>query len=205
MKKLGYARVSTEEQNLQLQLDALTDYGCESIYTDKGLSGGNRQRPELLKLLSEINEGDELIVWEWDRLSRDSDFSGWLRIESENKGWVIVNLNGKEYDSEDPESYLNAGIKSVIAHYERLAINRRVKAGIKAAQNQGVHCGRKYKLNQVQLNRLLELHKQRIADNPTNLTVPRICKELGIAKSTYYNVVKDFESGLITDNKLPQN
>lgn len=200
--RIGYARVSKEEQNLDLQLNALEQNNCDRTFIDKGVSGANRERPGLLECLETLKEGDELYFWDWDRLSRDLYFSGWLRIELEKKGVILFNLNGDDIDEEDPEAYLSAAMKSVIANYERLVLKRRTKAGVQAAKSRGVHTGRRYSLNREQLEQFVEFVRERELKKPNAKTVKSICNIFKISKATYYNLLKDIASGAITDNKL---
>lgn len=128
---IGYARCSTKEQNLDLQLDALKAAGCEKIYSDVA-SGGKIDRPELEKCIKFLQSGDTLIVWKIDRLSRTlhqlvntiHDFS------LKNIGFKVLTA---PIDTTTAQGKLIFGIFASLAEFERSLIKERVNAGIAAA------------------------------------------------------------------------
>ena len=132
--KLGYARVSTDEQETHLQLDALRAAGCERIYEEKA-SGAKTDRPELLRLLDNARKGDVLIVWKMDRLGR----SLLHLIETVNllngRGVELRSLTENVIDTTTPSGKLTFGIFALMAEFERDMLRQRTTAGLKAARD----------------------------------------------------------------------
>jgi DNA invertase Pin-like site-specific DNA recombinase len=148
--RIGYARVSTDEQNLRLQLDALHGAGCERIYRDDGISAVARERPGLKRALRRLKPGDVLIVWKLDRLGRSL---GHL-IE------VITGLKDNEVgfrslseaiDTTTAGGRLIFHVMGALAEFERELIAERTRAGMGAAKRAGVRLGRPPKLTASQL------------------------------------------------------
>ena len=150
--KIGYARVSTRDQNLDLQLKALKKAGCTKIFRDK-LSGVIRQRPEFQRMLDQIRPGDTIVVWKLDRLARSTrDLLSTME--------TIHDAGGKFESLSEPwaNTTTHAGrmimtVFAGIAEFERDLIRERTGAGREAAKQRGVRFGRPRKLNpeQVQL------------------------------------------------------
>ena len=115
--KIGYARVSTIDQNLDLQLDALKKAGCEKIYQEK-ISGIAKNRPELDKMISILRTGDEILVWRLDRLGRSLKHIIDLVLNFNNKGIVIKGISdGVDTSTSSGRLFLN--IMASLAEYER--------------------------------------------------------------------------------------
>jgi DNA invertase Pin-like site-specific DNA recombinase len=155
MKLVGYARVSTVEQNLDLQIAALTAAGCAEIFADHGMSGADFQRPGLRKTLRHIQAGDMLIVWRLDRLGRSLiDL-----IETVNR----LSRRGCEFRSltENIDTSSSGGrllfhVMAAMAEFERSIISERTKAGMEAAKARGAQIGRRPALNSVQIEQAYE-------------------------------------------------
>ncbi len=176
--KVGYCRVSTAEQNLDLQVKALKDAGCGVIYRDKGISGTQRVRPQLKKALKKLKNGDLLIVWKLDRLGRSlghliDTVSG---LKDRGVGFASVS---ESIDTTTPGGKLFFHVMGALAEFERDLIVERTKAGIEAARNRGQHLGRPRKLNSTQL----KYAKKLIGDGTSRNEVARI---LDINPSTLY-------------------
>lgn len=140
MARYGYARVSTDGQEIRLQRDALGDAGCERIFEDLG-SGRNTQRPMLQRLLGRLGEGDVVVVWKLDRLSRSlRDLLGLLE-EIQDKGAAFVSLT-EAIDTTTSAGRMVANMVAVFAEFERSMISERTKAGMRAAEARGEHIGR---------------------------------------------------------------
>ncbi len=140
MARYGYARVSTDGQEIRLQRDALSDARCERIFEDQG-SGGNLNRPMLRRLLSLLVAGDVVVVWKMDRLSRSlRDLLGLLE-EIQDKGAAFVSLT-EAIDTTTPAGRMVANMIGVFAEFERAMVSERTKAGMKAAVARGEHIGR---------------------------------------------------------------
>ena len=139
--KIGYARVSTEEQNLHLQRDALKKAGCDKIVTDKGVSGNSSKRDGLDRAIKQIKKGDVLVVWKLDRLGRSLSFLIELIEGLRNKGAGFQSLSDG-INTTTPGGKLVFHIMGALAEFERLLIIERTKAGLAAAKRRGKYPGR---------------------------------------------------------------
>lgn len=175
--KIGYARVSTDDQNPDLQLDALKRAGCKQIYVDK-ISGAKRQRPELNKCLAELDAADVLIVWKLDRLGRSlHDLIGFLDDLKERK--IQFQSLTESIDTETPTGRAMWQMIGILAELERSLIQERTKAGRAAAVARGVKMGRKPKLTPQQLK-----HAKKLIDEGESPA--HVAKLLNVARSTLY-------------------
>ena len=163
--KIGYARVSTQDQKLDLQLKSLKTAGCQKIFQEK-LSGFNRQRPEFQRMLDQIRPGDIIIVWKLDRLARSTR-------DLLNTMDTINEAGGKFQSISEPwaNTTTHAGkmvmtVFAGIAEFERDLIRERTGAGRDAAKQRGVRFGRPKKLNtdQVQVASQLLAEGKRVRD-----------------------------------------
>lgn len=183
--KIGYARVSTLEQNLNLQLDALCAAGCEKIYKEK-ISGTKAERPELNKLMSDLRKGDVLIVWKLDRLGRSLRHLIDLINGFIEKGVALKSLNDP-IDTATSQGRLTLNIFASLAEFERDIIKERTLAGLVAARARGRKGGRpsgvpeKAKTTACAAEALYKENK---------LSIRQICEKLGIAKATLYKYLR---------------
>jgi DNA invertase Pin-like site-specific DNA recombinase len=138
--KVGYARVSTQEQILDLQLDALKKAGCEKIFTDK-VSGIKVQKPEFEKLLHYVRQGDTITIWKLDRLGRSTKQLIELVEELGKRGVNLISLNDP-IDTTSPSGVLVFQIFCALAEHERNLIVQRTKAGLESARARGRKGGR---------------------------------------------------------------
>jgi DNA invertase Pin-like site-specific DNA recombinase len=142
---IGYARVSTDEQNLAMQLDALRAAGCERVFCDEGISGAERDRRELNKALRALSAGDVLIVWKLDRLGRS--LAHLIQVitvlDTENIGFRSLS---EAIDTTTASGRLLFHIMGAIAEFERSLISERTRAGMAAAKARGQHLGRESKV-----------------------------------------------------------
>lgn len=179
---IGYARVSTLDQNPQLQLDALDALGIKKIFVDK-ISGTTSNRPELSKLREILREGDTLVVWRLDRLGRSlKDLIQWI-TELETQGVAFKSLH-ENIDTSTPSGKLIFHIFGALSEFERNLIKERTNAGLTAARARGRVGGRPNKLSD---------RKQQIAKdmyNSKKYTIQAICEDLGISKPTLYKYLK---------------
>lgn len=139
--KIGYARVSTDEQTLALQHDALTAAGCLTIHEDKGVSGTAMKRPGLVAALAAAKAGDTLTVWRIDRLGRNAAGLAILLDELHERGIEFHSIMDG-MDTRTAAGKALYGIMSVLAQLERDLISERTKAGLKAARRRGKRAGR---------------------------------------------------------------
>jgi len=181
---LGYARVSTHEQTLDLQLDALKGAGCDQVSTDT-ISGMKDARPGLDKVLAYARAGDTIVVWKLDRLGRSLKHLIEVVEDLQRRGVGFRTLT-EHLDTTTPGGKLIFHIFGALAEFERNLIRERTLAGLTAARARGRKGGRKPIISD---DRRLQLVKQLAADKANS--VPFICKTLGISRSTFYRYLKD--------------
>ena len=142
---IGYARVSTEDQNLGLQLDALTLAGCEKIFQDEGISGVVTDRRALNEALAALAPGDVLVTWKLDRLGRSlAHLIGiTTRLEAEGIGFRSLS---EAIDTTTASGRLLFHVMGALAEFERALISERTRAGMAAAKARGQHLGRERKI-----------------------------------------------------------
>lgn len=139
--KIGYARVSTDGQKLDLQLDALKKAGCDPIFIDQGVSGASTERPGLQKALKRLKKGDTLIVWRLDRLGRSLIHLVDL-VNSLGKDGVEFESMTENIDTSSSGGRLVFHLLAALSEFERSLISERTKAGMEAARLKGKHIGR---------------------------------------------------------------
>ncbi|MBY3333927.1 recombinase family protein [Rhizobium laguerreae] len=149
MKLVGYARVSTVEQNLDMQIAALKATGCSEIFTDHGLSGADFQRPGLLKALRRIKRGDMLVVWRLDRLGR-SLVDLIQTVNGLSKRGCDFRSLTESIDTSSSGGRLVFHMMAAMAEFERAIISERTKAGMEAARARGSRLGRRRSMTEVQ-------------------------------------------------------
>jgi DNA invertase Pin-like site-specific DNA recombinase len=177
--KVGYARVSTKEQNLHLQEDALKEAGCEEIYTDIA-SGSKSQRPGLDKALEFIRAGDTLVVWKLDRLGRSIQHLI-ETVSALSKRKVAFKSLQENIDTTSSGGKLIFHMFGALAEFERDLIRERTEAGLKAARARGRMGGRPSLLDDRQIKRMLEMYEEQ------KNTVSEICKIYEISRPSFYN------------------
>jgi DNA invertase Pin-like site-specific DNA recombinase len=180
--KIGYARVSSDDQNLDLQRDALKRAGCKRIYEEKE-SGGKAERPELLRMLEALRSGDVVVVWRLDRLGRSLKhlIETVEQLEATGVGFKSVT---ESIDTTTSGGKLIFHIFAALAEFERTLIRERTRAGLKAARARGRQGGRPKSLSE---------EKQRMAqalrDDPSQ-SIDDICKALKLSRTTFYRHTK---------------
>ncbi|KVA59766.1 DNA resolvase [Burkholderia cepacia] len=146
---MGYARVSTDEQNLELQINALNHADCHLIFTDQGISGADFHRPGLDAALAELQVGDSLVVWRLDRLGRSLsklvDLINYLAKRHVNFISIMEAIN-----TTTSGGVLVFHMMAALAEFERSLISERTRAGIAAARARGTHVGRKSSLSRAE-------------------------------------------------------
>lgn len=181
----GYARVSTDDQDLSLQIDALTKHGIakSDIFTDK-LSGARNDRPGLAKCLAILQGGDILVVWRLDRLGRSMRHLITVVENLRDSGIGFRSLSEGAIDTTTASGELIFNIFSALAQFERRLIQERTKAGLAAARARGRHGGRP-RLNSERAKVLAakKLHGDKA------IPIDDICTTLSISRSTYYRYV----------------
>jgi DNA invertase Pin-like site-specific DNA recombinase len=143
--KIGYARVSTQDQNLELQLDALNDYGAEKIFQEK-ITGTKADRPQLSEMIKILRKGDTVVVWKLDRIGRSMRHLLDLVDEFRETGIGFISLK-ENIDTTTATGKLIFNIFASLAEFERDMLSERTKAGLKAAKARGRSGGRPNKRN----------------------------------------------------------
>src|SRR3954469_25644965 len=175
---IGYARVSTNEQNLDLQRDALKTAGCEQIYTDQ-VSGTTAQRPGLEQAFSHLRQGDTLVVWRLDRLGRSLKHLIETVNDLQEKGIGFKSIT-ESLDTTTSGGKLVFRIFGALAEFEREIIRERTQAGLQSARARGRTGGRPKALTDKQVQML-----RRMSADP-DTSIDDICKTLGISRMTFY-------------------
>lgn len=148
--KIGYMRVSTDEQHLDLQRQALEAVGCERIFEDQGVSGAARERKGLTKALRAAKQGDILVVWKLDRLGRSLPHLIETITKLRDKGIGFQSLQ-EQIDTTSAGGRFYMHILAALAEFEREMIRDRTTAGMQAAKKRGVKLGRPAKLDAQQI------------------------------------------------------
>lgn len=156
--KIGYARVSTDEQNLDLQLEALEAAGCTHVYTDKGISGSATKRRGLNRALKAVEAGDILVVWKLDRLGRSLPHLIDIITALRDRGVGFLSLQ-EQIDTTSAGGRFYLHILAALAEFEREMIRERTKAGMAAAKKRGVQLGRPLKLSACQIQDAIAMVK----------------------------------------------
>jgi DNA invertase Pin-like site-specific DNA recombinase len=180
----GYARVSTEEQNLDRQLDALTEAGAQEIIQEK-ITGTKADRPQLNKLLDKLRTGDVVLIADLTRLSRSTKDLFTLVELIESKGANIKSLKESWLDTTTPQGKLMFTLIAGISQFERDIISQRTKEGLEAARARGKKGGRKPKLDDTKKKTIFNLYQEK------KISVMDICKMFDITKPTLYKVVEE--------------
>jgi DNA invertase Pin-like site-specific DNA recombinase len=178
---IGYARVSTEDQKLDLQRDALGQLGCHRVFEDRA-SGARADRPGLVSALSHLRRGDTLVVWRLDRLGRTTYQLVNLLEQFGREGIKLRSLQ----DGIDPTSVMGKAMRqigAVFAEMERNLLRERTKAGLAAARARGRLGGRKPRLSADGLDTA-----RRLMADPL-LTMGEIASRLGVGRTTLYRAL----------------
>lgn len=158
-RTIGYARVSTEEQSLDLQTQALERAGCEKIYTDHGVSGATHSRHGLDRALAALRTGDKLVVWRLDRLGRSLSHLVQL-LEKLGRRKVRFHSVTENIDTTSSGGRLVFHMMAALAEFERSLISERTRAGMAAARAQGRHMGRQPSLTRMQCDEARRLMRE---------------------------------------------
>ena len=149
--KIGYARVSTDDQSLALQVDALLNAGCDCIFRDEGVSGTLARRPALDQLLATARDGDVIVVWRLDRLGRSLSHLIELTAVLRRRAVGLVSLC-EAIDTGTSGGRLLFHIMGALAEFERALISERTRAGMMAAKGRGALLGRPRSLKPAQVD-----------------------------------------------------
>ena len=183
--KIGYARVSTQDQNLEMQLDALQNIGCEKIFQEKA-SGIKSDRPQLAAMQLILREGDVIYIYKLDRLGRSLKHLLEMTSDFEKRGIGMVSINDS-IDTTTAQGRLIFNIFASLAEFERDLIRERTKSGLEAARARGRKGGRSRGLSK-------EAEKKAMLAqtlyNERKLGVNEIAADLEISKMTLYKYLR---------------
>jgi len=178
---IGYARISTTDQDPALQLDALTKAGCIKVFTDTA-SGAKESRPELDRMLEQLRPGDTLVVWRLDRLGRSLKHLLTLVEDLEARGVGFRSLT-EAIDTTTAGGRLVLSVFGAMAEFERSLIRERTKAGLEAARSRGRRGGRPTVMTEAKSKMARELW------GSGNYTAQAIADELGVSRRTICRVI----------------
>jgi len=181
--KIGYARVSTTEQNLELQINALMQAGCNRIYQEKA-SGIRKERPELERLFDQLRPNDIIVVWKLDRLARSTHHLLELLELIKKADAAFCSLSELWADTTSSAGKMMMTVFAGIAEFERELIRERTSAGRKAALIRGVRFGRPQKMNDEQKKLALRLLNE-------GNSINEIAKTFNVHKATVYRLIAD--------------
>ena len=182
--KYGYARVSTDDQNLDLQINALELAGCNEIYSEH-VSGAHRERPELTKLFDRVAPGDQVIVWRLDRLGRSVPHLIEIVTKLGEQQVDFQSLN-EHIDTTTASGELIFTLMGALAQFERRLIQERTIAGLEAARARGKTLGRPRKLGIARVKHAKELFDQGISKK-------QVAHLLGVSTATLWRAVRSSE------------
>jgi len=180
---IGYARVSTDDQNLNLQRDALGVAGCEKIFEDRR-SGAKTDRPGLAAALGAARQGDTLVVWRLDRLGRSLKDLLQLAEQLDGAGIGLRSLHDA-IDTRSSGGRLVFQVFGALAEFERNLVRERTQAGLAAARARGRLGGRRKTLEPDKRRLAVQLYQER------KHTVMEICRLMGISKPTLYAYIEE--------------
>lgn len=177
-QRIGYARVSTDDENLDLQRDALRQAGCSTIY-EEATSGKTTVRPELEQCRMALRAGDTLVVWRLDRLGRSLSDLVQIVAELERRGVHFESLT-EMIETCRASGKLVSHVFASLAEFERNLIRERTQAGLIAARARGRVGGRKPKLGEKQVKEIKTLLRD------PNIQVSEVARRYGISRTTLY-------------------
>lgn len=179
-KKVGYARVSTAEQDLRMQYDELEKAGCELVFSDQ-VSGARPERIGLTDCLESLEEGDTLVVWRLDRLGRSMGHLVKIVEELRGRGVHFRSLCDGAIDTTTASGELIFHLFAALAQFERTLIQERTKAGLEAARTRGKKGGRKpISPENPRVRAAKTMHQDK------SLAIDEICSTLQISRATLY-------------------
>jgi DNA invertase Pin-like site-specific DNA recombinase len=189
--EIGYARVSREDQNLDLQIDAILKRGVDEkqIFKEK-VSGVSKKRPQFALCLKRLRRGDTLVVWKLDRLGRSLTALCELSKSFDNRGIMLVSIT-EGIDTTTAMGKLFFHFMAAIAQFERDLIGERTKAGIEAARNRGTWRSRPVTFTKEQYDTALEVYRD---DN--GLSIKEIARQSGLKMSTATKHIEKIKAGV---------
>ncbi|MBL8496794.1 recombinase family protein [Nitrosomonas sp. JL21] len=193
---IGYARVSTEDQHLDLQINALKLAGCNAIFEDRGISATAKRRPGFEKALSHLQTGDVFVVWKMDRAFRSLKNALNILEEFENRAIEFRCLT-EDIDTTTPMGKCMYQIRHAFSELERNLIRERTKAGMEAARQRGARLGRPKKLSRCQI-----IQMQGLLQREPEITPIMIADQFGVSLRTIYRELSQYAK---VEERLPIN
>jgi len=192
---VGYARVSTVDQSVQMQIDALLKYGVEehNIYSES-MSGVKKNRPKLEAAMRQLREGDTLVVWKLDRVARSINNLLEIMKDLEDRGIKFRSIT-EGVETETPTGKMILVVMGALAQFERDLIVERTRAGVKAAQERGVQFGAKHKLMPSEMPKVWK------AVNEQGKTMKSQAEKYGVVPATIKRRLDEYEKSLIANKK----
>ncbi len=194
--RIGYARVSTTDQHLNLQQDALQDAGCERLFTDT-VSGARMERPGLTAALEACRPGDTLLVWKLDRLGRSLPHLVATVHDLGARGVGFTSLQ-EQLDTMTAGGTLIFHIFAALAEFEGALVRERTNAGLAAARARGRKGGRPKGVDKKKQQAALALKHE------ARHSVREICEIVGISRNTYYKYTRGDDTGLTQQRSTPR-
>ena len=183
---VGYARVSTSDQKLHLQLDALREAGCDRLFTDH-VSGAKAERPGLLKALDYVRSGDTLVVWRLDRFGRSlGDLV--QKVEALEEQGVGFRSLQESIDTTSPTGKLVFHLFGALAEFERDLVQERTLAGLASARARGRKGGRPRSMDEQKVKLASRLMKAN-HNGSAELSIAEVCRAVGVSSATLYRSV----------------
>ncbi|NTF83806.1 recombinase family protein [Rhizobium rhizogenes] len=190
--RIGYARVSTEDQKMDLQLNALGEAGCDHVFTDHGVSGAGFERPGLEDVMKALQRGDTLVVWRLDRLGRSLVRLVQFVDELGKRGIEFRSLS-ENIDTTSSGGRLVFHLIAALSEFERALISERTRAGMDAARRKGLHLGRRP---------VLTTQQQKAAYRAVRVdgqTIPAVAKHYNVDPRTIRRIVNQKEAKARTE------
>jgi len=179
---IGYARVSTHDQDLSIQLAKLAEAGCERVYREK-VSGARRERPELARMLDHIRAGDTVVVWKLDRLARSTRDLLDIADTLANAGAGLKSLSEPWADTTSAAGRMVLTVFAGLAEFERALIRERTGEGRAAAQQRGVRFGRPARLTEQQASMAARLLAE-------GTPAKEVARAFGVHRATVYRAAR---------------
>jgi DNA invertase Pin-like site-specific DNA recombinase len=186
-RTIGYARVSTEDQHLDLQINALKLAGCSAIFKDQGISATAKRRPGFEQALSSLQAGDVFVVWKMDRAFRSLKNALNILEEFENRGIEFRCLT-EDIDTTTAMGKCMYQVRHAFSELERNLIRERTRAGMEAARQRGTHLGRPKKLSHLQI-----VQMQDLLQSQPGMTPAQIAGQFGVSSRTIYRTLSQFK------------
>ena len=188
--RIGYARVSTREQNSISQRQLLTEAGCEEIYIDEGVSGRTASRPELDRALARLRRGDTLVITRLSRLFRSLKHLISLAGELGERG-VDLKVTQQDIDTATPTGRLMFHLLGAFDEFNRELIVEGTREGLAATDKRGRNGGRPHKLAMRQIKQAYQMLDERTAEDRPAWNITAIARHFNVSRPTVYKLIDD--------------